>query len=132
MCIRDRFKKRIDFLRKTAPKVKILYHTCGSVYELIPEFIDCGIDILNPIQPLAKNMEPERLKKAFGDEVCFHGGIDQQKVLPLYNPGEVKEYVRRVVSTLTPGYIVAPSHQIQGDVPPENIQAMYAAATGPI
>ncbi len=121
------FKISVNNLKRMVPKAKILYHTCGSVYPLIPDFIECGIDVLNPIQPLAKNMEPERLKHEFGDKICFHGGIDQQKVLPLGKPEEVKSYVERVLSVMAPGggYIMAPSHQIQGDVPPENIYTMY-------
>lgn len=122
------FKKSIALIRKLAPKSKIFYHCCGSIHELIPEFIDCGIDILNPLTPSAKSMEHERLKRDYGDKLCFHGGIDVQTILPFGNPKTVKDYVRKAVSVMSPSYILAPSHEIQGDVPPQNIEAMLVAA----
>jgi uroporphyrinogen decarboxylase len=123
-------KMRVDSLRKFAPKSKVLYHSCGSVYRLIPDFMDCGIDILNPIQPMAREMEPQRLKGEFGDRLCFHGGIDVQGVLPTGTPAQVRDYVANVVEVMSKGggYILAPSHQIQGDIPPENIVTMYKTA----
>ena len=91
-------KRRIKFLRRMIPRdVKILLHCCGSVYNFIPHFVECGVNILNPIQPTAKDMEPERLKKGFGGRICFHGGIDQLKVLPHAQPGEVRRHVTTVL-----------------------------------
>jgi len=123
-------RKRVETLRRLAPRSKILYHSCGSVHKLIPEFIDCGIDILNPIQPMASEMDPEGLKGEFGDKLCFHGGIDVQGLLPSGTPSQVKEHVKEIIDVMAKGggYILAPSHQIQGDIPPENIVAMYEAA----
>ena len=109
---------------------KIFRHSCGSVYHLIPDFIELGIDILNPVQPLAKNMEPWRLKKEFGDKLCFCGGLDTQRLLPCGTTVDVKEGVKMLMEAYAPGggYIFGPSHNIGPDTPVENIVAMYEAA----
>ena len=73
-------------------------------------------------------MEPERLKKEFGGKLIFHGGIDTQRALPFKMPDELEVYVKETLETLALGYILAPSHEIQGDVPPENVYVMYKAA----
>ncbi len=88
------------------------------------------MDILNPVQPLARNMEPWRLKEEFGKDLCFLGGIDIQELLPHGTSKEVKEGVRKTIETYAPGggYILGPSHNIEPDTPPENIVAMYEAA----
>lgn len=124
------FKKYVKSIKQMASKVKVLYHSCGSVYPLIPDFIDCGVDILNPIQPLAKDMEASRLKHVFGEKLCFHGGIDVQRLLPFSKPDVVREQVTRFIKVMAAGggYILAPSHELRGDIPPENIKAMYTAA----
>lgn len=111
-------------------KAKIFLHTCGSVYNFIPDLIDDGVDILNPVQTRAKNMEAERLKKDFGDKIVFHGAIDEQKVLPFGTEEDVKKEVKYKIETLgkNGGYILAPSHNIQDDTPPENIVAMLESA----
>ena len=110
-------------------RAKILYHTCGSVYRYIEDFISIGIDALNPIQVRAKNMEPERLKREFGGRIVFWGGIDSQHVLPHGSPQDVADEVRRIFGILGTGggYVLAAVHNIQPDVPPENILAMFAA-----
>jgi uroporphyrinogen decarboxylase len=92
--------------------------------------LDCGIDILNPIQPGVEKMEPERLKLAYGDVLAFWGGVDTQKLLPGASPQEVKQAVKKLLSVLdvNGGYILAPAHTIQHDVPAENIIAMYQGA----
>ena len=111
---------------------KIFYHTCGSVYSYMNDIIEMGIDVLNPIQPLAKNMAPEILKSEFGKRICFHGGIDEQKLLPFGSRRDVEKSVAKTVRILAPGggWIVAPAHNIQPDTPPENIIAMYDTAFG--
>lgn len=123
------FAERIAHTKKYTEAV-YLHHTCGSVVQLIPSFIDMGVDVLNPIQPQAAGMEPEVLKEQFGDRLCFHGGVDTQELLRSKGPSEVKAVVRQLVETLgvKGGYILAPAHNIQEDVPPENIVAMYEAA----
>jgi len=115
---------------KKYTEAKILLHCCGSIYPLINDIIEVGFDVLNPIQPLAYQMEPERLKRDFGDRISFLGGIDIQRLLPFGTPEEVREGVRRVIGILAPGggYILAPSHNIEPETPPENIVAMYEAA----
>jgi uroporphyrinogen decarboxylase len=129
--IKPWLKRRIESIRRVVPRAKVLYHTCGSVHQLIPEFIDAGVDVLNPIQPLATGMEPTQLKTKYGRSLCFHGGVDIQRMLPFSSPGEVRAAVRRLLGSMGGGYIMAPSHQIQGDIPVENVVAMYDAATRP-
>ena len=103
------FKKLIHLTKKLAPEPKIFYHCCGSIFPLIPEFIDAGIDILNPLQLNARNMDPERIKKEYGDRLCFHGGIDQLKTLPFGTVEDVDAHVKKVLSVFAKGggYIVA-------------------------
>jgi len=110
-------------------KAKIHYHTCGSVYPLIPDFIEIGVDILNPIQVSAKDMDPARLKREFGEWLSFWGGVDTQRVLPRGTPEEVKEEVRRRIEEMGKGggYVLGAVHNIQPDVPPENIVALFEA-----
>lgn len=107
--------------------VKFMFHSCGAVRDAIPWLIGLGVDILNPIQPAATGMEPQGLKDDFGKELCFHGGIDIQYLLPLKGVDEVKQEVRRRVEILGKdgGYILAPSHNLQFDISTENIIAMY-------
>jgi len=86
-----------------------------------------GITVLNPIQTDAREMEPERLKGTFGDRLSFHGGVNITRLLPSGSPNEVREAVGKLVEVLGKdgGYILAPSHHIQGDTPIENVLAMY-------
>jgi len=125
-----KYHKRIYDFIKTKTKAKIFHHSCGSVYELIPGLIEAGIDILNPVQTSAKNMEPERLKREFGGYISFWGGIDTQKLLPFGTPQQIEDEVKKVIEILGKdgGYIFAPGHNIQALVPPENIDAMLKAA----
>ncbi len=110
-----------------AEGVKLMFHSCGAVREVIPDLIACGVDILNPLQPAARGMEPTGLKRDFGRDVAFHGGIDIQYVLPLKTPQEVAAEVRRVATILGDrgGYVLSASHNIQQDTPTANILAMY-------
>ncbi len=110
----------------------VMLHCCGSVYPLIPRFIDMGVRILNPIQPSARNMDPERLAGEFGGRLAFHGGIDVQQFLPRATPGQVKEKVAYTCELLgrDGGYIMAGSHHIQPDTPIENVLAMYGDRPG--
>jgi len=107
----------------------LMLHSCGNVYPLIPDLIDAGIDILNPVQVSARDMEPLRLKQEFGDRLAFSGGIDTQHVLPYGTQEEVEEEVRQRIRELGPGggYMIASVHNIQPDVPPENVVAMFRA-----
>ena len=105
-----------------------MFHSCGNIYPLIPDFIECGLDILDPIQKV-KGMEIEKLKAEFGNKLTFHGAIDTQYLLPNGSPAEVKNEVKRIVSILgkNGGYIAAPVHNLQADVPVENIIALSEA-----
>lgn len=116
-------------LRKKNPRAKLMLHSCGNVRPFIPTWIDMGLDILDPIQPRAVGMEPENLKRDFGSRLTFHGGIDIQQVLPFGTREDVMEEVRRYIRSLAPGggYIVAPAHNVQSDVPPANLVAMRDA-----
>jgi len=107
----------------------LMFHSCGNVYPLIPDLMEAGVDILNPIQVSAKEMEPERLKREFGDRLAFSGAIDTQRVLPYGTPEEVEGEVRQRIQELGPGggYMIASVHNIQPDVPPENVMAMFRA-----
>jgi uroporphyrinogen decarboxylase len=101
------------------------------VYEFMQDFIEVGVDILNPVQTSAFNMEPARLKEEFGKRIVFWGGgCDVQRVLPLGTPEEVRDDVRRRVEVLgrDGGFVFAPIHNVLADVPPENILAMYEEA----
>jgi uroporphyrinogen decarboxylase len=110
---------------------KTFLHCCGSIYHLIPHMIDAGVDILNPIQTSAANMEPERIKREFGGKIIlWGGGCDTQQVLPTASPEEIRQHVRQRLSIFKPGggYVFNQVHNIQLNVPPENIAAMLDAA----
>ena len=128
--VKPRQKKLVAHI-KSLTSAKIWYHTCGSVASLIPDLLDNGIDILNPLQISADNMDPQQLKKKFGDNLTFWGGaIDTQHVLPTASPKQVREHVRKNIEILKPngGYVFNNVHNIQLGVPPENIVALFDAA----
>ena len=118
-------KRLIDICHSSG--VQFILHSCGSVRQLIPDFIAIGVDILDPIQVLAKGMDPAGLKRDFGDQLSFHGGIDIQSTLPFGSCEDVRREVLDRVATLGAGggYIIAPTHNIQPDTSLENILAMY-------
>ncbi|MEJ5201939.1 MAG: uroporphyrinogen decarboxylase family protein [Anaerolineales bacterium] len=121
-----------DFIAfiKSKTKAKVFFHTDGDVFNLIDDFIEIGVDILNPIQTSAGKMSnlPE-LKKRFGDKLTFCGAVDTHHILPHGNPEQVRQEVRRVIEIMAPGggYMVSSVHTIMNDVPPENILAMVDA-----
>ena len=120
---------------KARTSAKFLYHSCGAVAPLIDDFIEIGIDALNPVQVSAKGMDPRLLKEKFGDRIAFWGGIDTLHVLPKGSPQEVGEEVKRMVRILGlgGGYVVASVHNIQADVPPGNIvEFLQTAAKAPV
>lgn len=111
--------------------IKVFHHDDGAIRDFIPDLLECGIDILNPVQWVCPGMELEGLKRDFGDRLCFHGGIDNQQILPFGTPEEVRAEVRRNIDTLGSdgtGYILAPCHNLQAVSPIENILAMYDEA----
>ena len=116
---------------KQRSKAKIFYHSDGDIYPLLNDLIEIGVDLLNPIHVAAKNMgDTARLKREFGDRLCFNGAIDTQWVLPHGTTDDVRTEVRRRIKDLAPGggYILSAVHCIQPDVPPENICAMFDEA----
>lgn len=121
-------KEMIDRIHQLGGRV--LYHSCGMIRPLIPELVALGVDVLDPIQPAGPAMQPENLKREFGDRISFHGGIDMQELLPHGTPEQVETEVRRYCEVLgdSGGYILGPAHLFQPDVPPENILAVYRAA----
>ena len=126
--LKPRHKKVFSFIKKKAPNVYIFFHSCGSIYDLIPDLIESGIDILNPVQVSAAKMDTKRLKKEFGNEITFWGGgCDTQRILPYSAPQEVRDEVKKRIDDLAPdgGFIFNTVHNIQADVPPENIMAMW-------
>jgi uroporphyrinogen decarboxylase len=114
---------------KELSDARVLLHSCGSVAPMIADMIDTGIDALNPVQVSADNMGAAKLKADFGDRLAFWGGIDTQDVLPFKTPAEVRENVRFIIKTLGEGggYVLSTVHNIQEQVPPENIVAMFEA-----
>jgi uroporphyrinogen decarboxylase len=124
--IKPRHRRMVETV-KSLTNAKVCLHSCGSVYHFIEHFIDIGIDVLNPVQVTAKNMEAERLKADFGDRMGFWGAINTQKILPFGTPEEVAAETRRIIDILGKGggYVLNSVHNIQGEVPPENIVAMY-------
>ena len=123
------FHARIIEVAKKHHKL-VMYHCDGAIYPLIPDLIEMGLDVLNPIQADAKDMDPDRLKAEFGDQLSFHGGIDIIKTLPFGTPENVQDEVKTRIKQLGKdgGYVLASSHHIQSDTPLENIRAMYDPA----
>jgi uroporphyrinogen decarboxylase len=121
------YQRLNDYVHQST-SLKTWYHSCGSVYALIPTFIEMGVDILNPVQTSAANMEPERLKREFGGKIVFWGGgVDTQRTLPFGTPDEVREQVKERLRLLAPGggFVFTTVHNIQTGVPAENLVAMY-------
>jgi len=128
--VKPRQKRTFDFFRERTD-AKLFYHCDGAVYPLIPDFIEIGVEALNPIQLNAAGMgDTKRLKAEFGDKLTFWGAIDTQRVLPSGTPKDVREEVRLRIGDLAPGggYVVCSVHNIQPGVPPENVVAMFDAA----
>lgn len=128
--IKPRLKSLIETIKTTAD-VKVLMHCDGAITKIIPDLIEIGVDILNPIQTVVKGMEDtQMLKEQFGSQICFHGGIDIQQVMLNYSADELTREVERRIHDLGPngGYILAPCHNINVDIPLENTLAVFEAA----
>jgi len=108
----------------------VMHHDDGAIRRIIPDFVELGVDILNPIQHVCPGMDMRELKHEFGQNLCFHGGVDNQDVLPHGTVEAVRREVRDCMSQLGAGggYILAPCHNIQPVTPTENIVAMYETA----
>jgi len=121
-------KRMVETIKRHG--LPVVYHSCGSVYSVIKDLIDIGVDALNPVQVSAAGMDTARLKREFGRDLAFWGGIDTQRVLSRGTPAEVREEVRRRIADLSGGggYVLCGVHNLQPEVPPENVVAMYEAA----
>jgi uroporphyrinogen decarboxylase len=125
--LRPGFKEFVDLGRRYGCKVG--HHSCGSIRPIIGDLIECGLDILNPVQPDVHDMDRRELKESFGDRLSFHGSISIQKTLPFGTPDEVRDEVRERFETLGPGggFIFCTAHNIQADTPTENVVALFDA-----
>ena len=122
------FKTIFTHVKKRLPHVKTFMHSCGAIREILPDLIEAGLDILNPVQFTAAGMDLKELKRDFGDVLTFWGGgVDTQSTLNNGNPQKVADEVKRIIDILAPGggFVFAPVHNIQDDVPPENFWAMW-------
>lgn len=131
---RQVFKPRLALLlgtiKKQAPHAFVFFHSCGSIAEILPDLIEVGVEVLNPVQVAAIGMDSRKLKRDFGKVLSFWGGgVDTQQVLPHGTPAQVRDEVQRRVDDLAPGggFVFATVHNIQADVPPENLLAMRQA-----
>ncbi len=127
--IKPRHTRLFNFIKDQAP-VKLFFHSCGAIRPLIPDLLDAGIDILNPVQISAAGMNLRELKQEFGRNLVFWGGgVDTQHMLDRGLPDEIREHVRQNIEALVPGggFVFAAVHDIQANVPPENIMAMWQA-----
>lgn len=125
--IKPRLRELFDFLHSKS-EAKLFLHSCGSIREVIPDLIEIGLDILNPVQVSAAGMDSAELKWEFGKDLVFWGGgVDTQRVLPYGTPEEIRTEVRRRLDDFMPGggFVFTPVHNIQGDVPTENLMAMW-------
>ncbi len=122
------FKKYIELAHSFG--IPVMHHTCGAIADLIPEFIDCGLDILQSLQPNASGMDLKKLKNEYGQYICFHGGLDIQKTLPFGSVTDVINETKSRIETLgkNGGYIFCSSHNIPPNTPVSNILAMYQTA----
>ena len=118
--------------KRLAPEAAVMFHSDGAVFDLLPDPIDAGIDVLEAVQTDAAGMDPARLKEAYGDRLAFHGGISVQSLLPRGDAETVYRETRRMVKVFgaSGGYIAAPTHAIQVGTPPENVLAMLRAVLG--
>jgi len=130
---REFFKPRmanfIAELKAINPQVKVAYHSDGAIQPIIPDLIEIGLDVLNPIQPAS--MDPAQLKRDYGDKLCFWGSIDEQHTLPFGSPADVRAEVQTRLETIgkNGGLIIGPTHHVQLDTPMENFWAMVEAVT---
>jgi len=127
--IKPKLEKIYRYIRSRT-NAFIFHHTCGASFDFIGDLIDIGMDILNPVQPSASGMDMKKLKQTFGDRISFWGGIDIQHVLPHGTKDEIADNVRSAIDYLGDGggYILSPAHNVQGDVPPANIEFMCREA----
>jgi uroporphyrinogen decarboxylase len=126
---KPRHQRMCDYV-KSHSQMHTFLHSCGSIYAVIPDLIEAGFEILNPVQTSCRNMEPSRLKEEFGNDITFWGGgCDTREILNLATPQEVTDHVRKRLEVFAPGggFVFNTIHNILPDVPPENVVAMFDA-----
>ncbi len=127
--IKPRQKMLTDYVKQHS-QMRTFLHSCGSIYKILPDLIEAGFEVINPVQISSRDMEPERLKREFGADITFWGGgCDTRRVLNSGTPEQVKDHVRKNIETFAPGggFVFNTVHNILPDVPPQNIEAMFAA-----
>ena len=128
--LKPRHAALVSHIKSLKPGAFVFLHSCGSIVDLLPHFVDAGFDAINPVQVSAKGMDTERLKQEYGDRITFWGGgVDTQRILPRGTPEEVKEEVKKRIRDLGPGggFVFNTVHNVQPDVPPENLEALVEA-----
>lgn len=127
--IKPRYARLIEAIKKRT-RAKVFFHCDGAILKIIPDFIEMGVEVLNPLQPSAAEMDPTFIKQRFGDQLAFHGAIDNQHLLVKGAPAEIDAVVRATIRALAPGggYALAAAHLLEPDMPLENILAMFRAA----
>ncbi|MGE5614905.1 MAG: uroporphyrinogen decarboxylase family protein [Bacillota bacterium] len=127
--VKPYLKEYYAFIKERAPRAKLMYHSCGSIIPFIDDLIEIGVDILNPIQVNAAGMDTKALKERFGSRIVFWGAIDAHEVMPKGTTEDVKREVKRRINDLGPeGYVLCENHNIQADVPVENVITMFLHA----
>ncbi len=126
--IKPYYHDLISTIKSRFPHIKFYLHSHGRIMDYVPDLIECGVDILNPILPM-DNMDPLELKQNFGDQLCFHGGIDVEHILPFCSESDVRDHVKQVMDILAPGGGYWFKVQaISPIIPPENVLAAYETA----
>ena len=127
--LKPRLANFIAELKAINPQVKVAYHSDGNIYPIIPELVEIGLDVLNPIQPMC--MDPALLKRLYGDRLCFWGSVDEQQTLPFGSPGDVRREIHTRLQTIgrSGGLIIGPTHHVQLDTPMQNFWAMINTIT---
>ncbi|MBC8545646.1 hypothetical protein H8711_01670 [Clostridiaceae bacterium NSJ-31] len=125
---KPRYAEMFAAFKKRNPNIKLCYHSCGNLQAVVDDLVEIGLDVLNPIQPMAMN--PAEFKKRFGSKVTMYGTLDVQQVMPFGSPEDVRNEVKKLIHDCAPGggYILSPAHHIQSDTSVENIEAFYQAA----
>lgn len=128
--LKPRFAQLFAEAKNVNPEIKVCYHSDGNCEDVLDDMIEIGLDVLNPLQPMA--IDPFHIKKRYGKRLALFGGVCVQRTMPYGNPAEVRRAVRRLLDTCGAGggYICAPSHHLQADTPMENIRALYQEALG--
>ncbi|HHU79619.1 MAG TPA: methyltransferase [Clostridiales bacterium] len=129
--IKPYHQRQYEFVRNNYPHIKVFLHSCGAIYDLIPDLIDAGVEILNPVQISAKGMDPLQLKKEYGNDLVFWGGgADMQGLVNFGSIDQIKQHTRELIEIFSPGggYVFNQVHNIQSNITPEKIMAIYKTA----